>query len=70
MTTTTFDVPDIHCGHCATSIEGAVQQLPGISEVSVRIDDRAVDVTFDEASVVVSSIVAAIEDQGYAVAGS
>lgn len=69
MTARTFDVPDIHCGHCASSIEGAVGRLEGIDAVEVRIADRAVDVRFDEASVAVDSIIAAIEDQGYVVAG-
>lgn len=69
MTTKTFNVPDIHCGHCATSIEGAVGQLEGIDKVEVHIDERKVDVAFDESAVAVDSIVGAIEDQGYVVAG-
>ena len=69
MSARTFEVPDIHCGHCATSIEGAVGGLDGIETVEVRIDDRTVAVAFDESQVGVDSIVAAIEDQGYVVTG-
>ena len=33
MTTRTFSVPDVHCGGCAASIEGAVGRLDGIETV-------------------------------------
>ncbi len=70
MTTTmTLNVPDISCGHCKSSIEGAVGELAGIASVEVSIDDRTVDVSFDEATVDQPAIVAAIEGQGYEVAG-
>ena len=65
----TFDVPDIHCNHCKMSIEGAVSALDGVADVSVRIDERAVDVSFDTDAVEEGAIVAAIEEQGYAVSG-
>ncbi len=69
MTTKTFSVPDIHCGGCAASIEGAVGKLDGVDEVKVKLDDHTVDVNFDESSIQTDSIVSAIEDQGYVVAG-
>jgi copper chaperone len=68
MTSKTFSVPDIHCGGCASSIEGAVGQLDGVEEVKVKLDDHTVDVNFDEATLPVDSIVDAIEGQGYVVA--
>ena len=69
MTSKTFSVPDIHCSGCAASIEGAVGGLSGVDKVQVALDNHTVDVSFDEASVAVDSIVDAIEDQGYVVAG-
>jgi copper chaperone len=62
-------VPDISCGHCKSSIEGAVATLEGVSAVEVHIDARTVDVAFDDGTVAMTTIVAAIEGQGYAVAG-
>ena len=48
MTSKTFSVPDIHCGGCAASIEGAVGKLDGVAEVKVTLDDHTVDVNFDD----------------------
>ena len=61
MTTVTLSVPDISCGHCKSSIESAVGPLEGVDRAEVTIDDRVVDITFDEASIDLDSIVAAIE---------
>ena len=69
MTSKTFSVPDIHCGGCAASIEGAVGGLDGVEDVKVTLESRSVDVSFDESALDVDSIVSAIEDQGYVVAG-
>jgi copper chaperone len=65
MTNTTLTVPDISCGHCKMSIEGAVGSLKGVSNVEVAIDDRTVDLSYDDATVTIDAIIEAIEDQGY-----
>ena len=68
MTSMTLSVPDISCGHCKSSIEGAVGELAGIDAVEVHIEERTVDVTFDDTTVDRGAVVAAIEGQGYEVA--
>lgn len=68
MTNRRLTVPDIHCDHCASSIEGAVGALTGIEKVNVDIAGRIVDITFDESAVDLDVIVTAIERQGYEVA--
>ena len=68
MTNITLNVPDISCGHCKSSIEGAVAPLEGVSSAEVAIDARTVDVSFDESVVSLDQIVEAIDDQGYEVA--
>jgi copper chaperone len=50
------------------SIEGAVGALNGVDRVEVHIEPRTVDVEFDDASVSLDAIYAAIEEQGYEVA--
>ena len=68
MTTRTLSVPDISCGHCKSSIEGAVGPLDGVELVEVAIDERTVAVDFDGSDDTYSAIVDAIEGQGYEVA--
>ena len=68
MTTITLSVPDISCGHCKTSIEGAVAPLAGVEAAEVTIDQRTVDVTYDDGAIALDAIIDAIEEQGYDVA--
>jgi len=67
MTTATLNVPDISCGHCKSSIEGAVAPLDGVDNVEVHVDARTVDLAYDGTDTTFNAIVAAIEEQGYEV---
>ncbi len=69
MTQITLSVPDISCGHCKSSIEGAVNPMEGVAKAEVSINDRTVDVEFDPAKVALDAIVSAIDEQGYEVKG-
>jgi copper chaperone len=68
MTNQTLSVPDISCGHCKMSIEGALNELSGVTAAEVHIDPRSVDVSWNEESVGLEAIIEAIEGQGYEVA--
>jgi copper chaperone len=65
MTEQTLKVPEVHCDHCVSSIEGAVGNLDGVTEVRVDLNAKAVSVVFDESSVRLDKIVETIEGQGY-----
>ena len=66
MTTRTYDVPGISCGHCKAAIEGEVAKLGDVSAVTVDIDARTVLVEGDASE---QSVTAAIDEAGYDVAG-
>jgi copper chaperone len=68
-TSTTLQVPEVHCDHCKTSLEGAVGDLSGVDRVEVSVPDATLDVSFDEGSVDLDTIKKTIEEQGYAVFG-
>lgn len=68
MTSKTLSVPDISCGHCKMSIEGALNDLAGVNTAEVQIEAKTVDVTWNDEAVQIDAIVDAIEDQGYDVA--
>lgn len=65
MATTRLDVPDISCGHCKSSIEGAVAPLRGVSAVTVDVPSKQVRIEYDEAVASQETLIGAIEDQGY-----
>lgn len=68
-TTTKLSVPEVHCGHCKTSLEGSVGAMPGIDAVEVSIEEATVEVAYDDNIIDLDAIKAVIEEQGYAVAG-
>ncbi|CAN5868334.1 copper chaperone CopZ [soil metagenome] len=67
MTTETISVPEIHCDHCRTSIEGALAPLDGVTQASVDIDARQVTVDYDGSTIDRDALIGVIEDQGYQV---
>ena len=48
MTTVTYSVPAIHCGHCTHTIEMEVGELQGVQTVKADLNARNVQITFDE----------------------
>jgi copper chaperone len=67
MATETISVPEIHCDHCKSSIEGALASIGGVDGATVDVAARTVTVTYDDASVSHGDLVEAIEQQGYEV---
>ena len=65
MTTLTYSVPGISCGHCKSAIEGEVQSLDGVESVTVDIKMKTVVVI---GSVSEADIRAAVDEAGYEVA--
>ena len=47
MTTVTYTVPAISCGHCTHTIETEVSDLQGVQSVKAEIDSKKVTITFD-----------------------
>jgi copper chaperone len=47
MTTVTYSVPAIHCGHCTHTIEMEVGELQGVQSVKAEQATKKVQITFD-----------------------
>lgn len=61
--TMTYDVPAIHCAHCAMSIREEVSEVEGVEEVDVDLETKLVTVRgsgLDD-----GALRAAIVDAGY-----
>ena len=67
MSTRTYTVEGMTCGHCVNAVTGEVTKVPGVSDVRVDLDARTVTVTGDPIDD--AAIAAAIDEAGYTVAG-
>ena len=47
MTTVTYSIPAIHCGHCTRTIEMEVGELKGVQVVKADLNSKKVQITFD-----------------------
>ena len=47
MTTVTYSVPAMHCGHCIHTVEMEVSELEGIQTVRADLDTKKLQITFD-----------------------
>lgn len=66
MSTTTYQVPGISCGHCKAAIEREVGQVAGVESVVVDVDTRTVTIT---GSAPDEQLRAAIDEAGYDIEG-
>ena len=48
MTSKTFQVPGINCGHCVMSIEREVGELEGVVSVKAAADTKMVSIEWNE----------------------
>ena len=67
MEKVTLNVEGMSCGHCVKAVEGSVGALNGVSTVKVDLENKKVDVEFDQGEVTLDVIKETIDDQGYEV---
>jgi copper chaperone len=66
MTTSTYTVTGMTCGHCVGAVQGEVGQLPGVTGVVVDLSSGQVTVT-SEGRLEDDAVRAAVEEAGYEV---
>jgi len=59
---TTFNVPDMTCGHCKAAIETAISAADASATFSFDMEARKVDITTSLENVAVAKI---LESEGY-----
>jgi len=47
MSTVTYSVPNISCGHCVHTITTELKELAGVQEVKAAADTKRVEVRFE-----------------------
>lgn len=66
MSTATYTVSGMTCGHCVAAVTEEVNQVPGVTEVNVDLASGGLTVT-SEAAVDDAAVRAAVGEAGYAV---
>jgi copper chaperone len=69
MTTASYTVVGMTCGHCVSAVTEEVGQVPGVTGVEVDLASGGLTVTSD-APVDEAAVRAAVEEAGYSVAGA
>ena len=64
MTSRTYSVPGISCGHCKNAIEGELTPLDGVESALVDIDAKTVTVVGE---ITETDVRAAVDEAGYEV---
>ena len=67
MSTQTFTVTGMTCGHCVASVTEEVSEVPGVEQVDVVLETGALTVTSTE-PVDAAAVEAAVVEAGYQVA--
>jgi copper chaperone CopZ len=60
-----YRIVGMHCASCAMSIDGELEELPGVQEATTSFARGRTRVTYDPAAVTEEKIVAAIREAGY-----
>lgn len=61
-----LSIPEISCGHCTSSIDGALSELDGIISATSSVDKKETEVTFEEEIISLGAIIEVIDDIGFA----
>ena len=67
MSTETYTVTGMTCGHCAASVTEEISELAGVDSVDVALETGAVTITSAE-PVDRAAVQAAVEEAGYQLA--
>lgn len=60
--TITLQLDGLHCGNCVKSVEKALNEVEGVSQVSVTLENQMAVV---EGSANADALIAAVEDIGF-----
>jgi copper chaperone len=68
MTSSTYQVSGMTCGHCASAVTGELTKLAGVRAVNVDVPGGLVHVESD-AALPTESVRAAVDEAGYELVG-
>ncbi len=67
MSTVSYRIDGMTCGHCVKAVKGAIGELDGVSDVDVDLENGVARVTSD-GEIDAEAVKAAVEEAGYELA--
>lgn len=64
----TLSVPDVSCGHCVNTVNGALGALAGVETVNTDLPTKTVHLRYDPSQVSLDQIETTLDEEGYPVA--
>ena len=58
-----FNVTGMTCDHCVRSVTNAIQEIDGVSDVQVSLDEKLARVTGE--TIDVNKVIEAVKEEGY-----
>ncbi len=68
MSTITFSVPGMTCGHCKQAVSSEIAKIPGVTEVDVDLETKVVKVSSQQ-DLTWSDVVTAVDEAGFEAVG-
>lgn len=65
MTKQKFQIQGMHCVGCAMTIDGALEDLPGVKSATTSYARQEVKVEWDENQLSTQAIINAVQEAGY-----
>ncbi|QGT98736.1 hypothetical protein SYNTR_0143 [Candidatus Syntrophocurvum alkaliphilum] len=60
-------VEGMSCNHCKANIESTLNKLEGINQVFVNLDNKLVEISYNEQEISIEKIIELIDDLGFEV---
>ncbi len=60
-----FKIQGMHCVGCAMTVDGAVEELPGVKSAATNYARQLAEIDYDERKVSAAQIIEAIQQAGY-----
>lgn len=67
MATTVLKIKGMSCGHCVDAVKTALQNVPGVKNAEVDLENGRAAVDFDASKTTVDKLALAVEEEGYSV---
>lgn len=65
--TLVLSIEGMNCEHCVKAITATIRKIDGVQDVAVSLAASNATVTFDDARVSLSTIAAAVQNEGFTV---